>query len=153
MNQMGYYVSSAQYSTMVLWCYIDWHCYGIMMWFAGEFAQPLSGFQDGFEFPLYYIVCTTKLVVYSKGKRTNGHRDLRVWTSFGTCSARNIQKEREKRKKERKNWPVLLAMLSAHACFCIVSGESQKRNRERTEAAKEDRGCTRLLEAEIEETN
>ena len=31
---------------------------------------------------------------------------------------------------------------------------SEKRNRERTEAAaKEDRGCTRLLEAEIEETN
>ena len=80
---MGYYVSSAQYSTML--CYIAavhrlallWH-YDVV---AGEFAQPLSGFQDGFGSPLQLHSCTTKLVVYSKEQRTNGHRSG-VWT-FG----------------------------------------------------------------------
>ena len=53
-----------------------WQQYDVV---AGEFAQPLSGFQDGFG------STTTKLVVYSKGttnERTNGHRSG-VWTSFG----------------------------------------------------------------------
>ena len=95
---MGYYVSSAQYSTMAL-CYIDWH----LLWHydvvAGEFAQPLSGFQDGFGFPLLHDSCTTKLVVYSKGT-TNEQTAKDLESGLLVCSARNIEKERRERKKK-----------------------------------------------------
>ena len=77
---------------------------------AGEFTQPLSGLGDGFvdgDWRQYYRS--------SKGTTTS------TYILYGAI---DLDFGARKRRKRGKNWPVSQAMLSAHACFCIVSGKS-----------------------------
>ena len=64
-----------------------------------------------------------------------GHRDVVVaHVSKGQqltaidldFGSRTTYSARNRERKRGKNWPVSQAMLSAHACFCIVNSESEK---------------------------
>ena len=121
------------YATQLL--YIDWHCYGIMMWLQVNSRNLSPVFRMALGLLYNYIVVppSQQCIV-----RNNEQTAIDLESGLLVCSARNIEKEREKERKKK------LARSSSYAqCACMLLHCERRELEVRREREKErtNEGC------------